>query len=91
MIHVVYIWIIAVALFAGYMIGAVCWTNRTEKKANKKAPAVGYLQFNVGDPTKEFMELHITKDLDIEHPPEYVKLLVLVLEKGGESDGRKDR
>lgn len=81
MIHVVYIWIIAAALFAGYMVGAVCWTNRTEKEANKKAPAVGYLQFNVDDPTKEFLELHITQDLDIEHPPEYVRLLVLVSEK----------
>lgn len=87
MIHVVYIWIIAAALFAGYMIGAVCWT----KKAEKDTPAVGYLQFNVGDPTKEFLELHITQDLDIGHPPEYVKLLVLVSEKGGKDNGRKDR
>lgn len=87
MIHVVYIWIIAVALFAGYMVGAVCWT----KKAEKDTPAVGYLQFNVNDPTKEFLELHITKDVDIEHPTEYVRFLVLVNNEGGKTDGSKDR
>lgn len=89
MIHVVYIWIIAAALFAGYMIGAVCWYKKAEKKAEKDTPAVGYLQFNVNDPTKEFLELHITKDVDIEHPTEYVRFLVLVNNEGGKTDGRK--
>lgn len=86
MIHVVYIWVIAVALFTGYMIGAIQWYK---KAAGEGVPAIGYLQFNVDDPTKEFLELHITQDLDIEHPPEYVRLLVLVSEKGGKGNGSK--
>lgn len=71
--------------FTGFLVGGSIFL---EKDA-KKEPKVGYLQFNVDDPTKEFLELHITQDLDIEHPPEYVKLLVLVSEKGGRSDGSK--
>ncbi len=71
--------------FTGFLVGGSIFLE----KDDKSQPKVGYLQFNVDDPTKEFLELHITQDLDIEHPPEYVRLLVLVSEKGGRSDGSK--
>ena len=72
--------------FVGFLVGSVSFLE----KDDKSQPKVGYLQFNVDDPSKEFLELHITQDLDIEHPPEYVRLLVLVSEKGVKSDGSKN-
>ena len=72
--------------FAGFLVGSVLFLEKEEKQQ----PKVGYLQFNVDDPAKEFLELHITQDLDIAHPPEYVKLLVLVSGKGVKSDGSKN-
>lgn len=85
-VTIIAIIMIAVGIwFAGFLVGG---TMFLEKDA-KKEPKVGYLQFNLNDPTKEFLELHITQDIDPGNPPEYVKLLVLVSEKGGKGNGSK--
>ena len=82
---IIFVWIAIALFFGGYIIGAVRW----HEKGRDESPAVGYLKFNTNDPTKEFLELHITKDINIESPPEYVRLLILTDKEGGNSDGSK--
>lgn len=78
MIHVFYIWLVLVALFIGYFVGAVTWSERTVK-------TIGYMKFNTKDPTKEFLELHITDDIDPTNPPKHVKFDIQV--PGGKTNG----
>ena len=81
--------IFAVCYLIGVLFGAFL---KAADYKRKESPAIGYMQFNLDDPAKEFLELHITRDLDVDNPPEYVRLLVLVSNKeGGKSDGSISR
>ena len=73
---------LAIAWLSGCFVGAAIFHK------DDKTPKIGYLQFNMHDPSKEFLELHITQDIDPANPPEYVKLLVLV-NGGDENNGSK--
>lgn len=67
---------LVVCTFAGFLIGIT--VGRAD--AERNAPLIGSLDFNLADPEKEFLSLHITEDIDIHKPPLNVLLKVNVLE-----------
>ena len=49
--------------------------------AERKAPMIGSLNFNLADPEKEFLSLRISEDVDIANPPLYARFKINVLKK----------
>ena len=72
-----------VLIIIGYLLNRV---------GAEQYPTIGSLDFNTYDPTQEFLSLHITEDIDLDDPPEYVlvKVNVYTREEGSiTKDGSK--
>lgn len=57
-------------LILGFFIG---------RATSNTAPMIGSLDFNMADPSKEFLALKITEDINLNDPPMEVTLKVNVL------------
>ena len=73
------LFLIIVCYLVGMVVGAIV-TN-----AKNKEHSIGYIKFNANNPAKEFLELHIMHDLDIDNPPKHVRLDVVV--ERGDTNG----
>ena len=69
--------LLILGMVTGFLIGA-CLGADTEQN---RSPLVGSLDFNVGDPEKEFLTLRITEDIDITNPPRFVRMKVNFIHK----------
>lgn len=64
-------------MYIGYLIG--------KNKENRRLPLVGELDFNLYDPSQEFLALHLSENIDLDTPPDSVKLKVNVLRHSDEA------
>lgn len=67
--------LLVLGIVAGFTVGSVL----TADGKLQSAPMVGSLDFNLYDPSKEFLTLHITNDIDVKQPPRIVTMKVNVL------------
>ena len=75
--NIITIIIVIAAMVAGLLIGM----SIGREDELKSAPMIGSLDFNLADPSKEFLTLHITEDIDIHKPPLNVLMKVNVIER----------
>ena len=64
----------ALAFLVGLLVGI-------SFRVSGEPPMIGSLNFNLDDPSKEFLSLNITEDIDLDNPPVNVLFKVNLIKK----------
>ena len=69
------IYVLCILLFA---IGVVAGLFIERGRLNRGVPNIGRLDLNFAMTAEEPLQLHITDDIDMEHPPKEVRLMLTI-------------